>query len=62
MPSSADDRVILAIDQGTTSTRVILFSREGSILGKSSLELKQHFPRDGWVEHDVGGPRVPDAR
>jgi glycerol kinase len=43
---------ILAIDQGTTSTRAILFSRDGRVLGTAQRELPQIYPADGWVEHD----------
>ena len=43
---------ILAIDQGTTSTRAILFDRDGRPLATAQRELPQHFPADGWVEHD----------
>ncbi len=43
---------ILAIDQGTTSSRAILFSREGSIKQVAQQEFTQHFPEDGWVEHE----------
>ena len=43
---------LLAIDQGTTSTRAILFSSEGEPLGVAQQEFEQHFPNDGWVEHD----------
>ena len=49
----AEGNSILAIDQGTTSTRAILFSPEGRILGQAQQELPQHFPQSGWVEHDV---------
>ena len=42
---------ILAIDQGTTSSRAILFSPEADILGVSQQEFEQIFPADGWVEH-----------
>lgn len=45
-------RTLLAIDQGTTSTRAILFSAEGKILGSAQRELTQHYPEKGWVEHD----------
>ena len=41
-----------AIDQGTTSTRFILFSRKGEIIASAQKEHKQHFPKPGWVEHD----------
>ena len=43
---------LLAIDQGTTSTRVLAFSLEGHTLGVSQKEIEQFYPRDGWVEHD----------
>ena len=43
---------IIAIDQGTTSTRAILFDKAGNILMQQSAEFPQHFPADGWVEHD----------
>ncbi|MFO1050058.1 MAG: glycerol kinase GlpK [Geminicoccaceae bacterium] len=43
---------VLAIDQGTTSSRAILFDREGRSVGTGQKELPQHFPEDGWVEHD----------
>lgn len=45
---------ILAIDQGTTSSRAILFSDKGKPVGVSQQEFSQHFPADGWVEHDPG--------
>ncbi|WP_420393124.1 glycerol kinase GlpK [Acuticoccus sp.] len=44
---------ILAIDQGTTSTRAIVFCAEGRILGVGQEEFTQHYPRSGWVEHDL---------
>jgi glycerol kinase len=43
---------ILAIDQGTTSSRAIIFAPDRSIEGVGQKEFTQHFPRDGWVEHD----------
>ena len=43
---------ILSIDQGTTSSRAALISREGSIIAQENIEFKQHFPNNGWVEHD----------
>lgn len=42
---------ILSIDQGTTSSRAILFSRDGHVHGVAQQEFAQHFPQDGWVEH-----------
>lgn len=43
---------ILAIDQGTTSSRAILFDQDLKVLGQAQQEFPQHFPRSGWVEHD----------
>ncbi|GAA1749916.1 glycerol kinase GlpK [Agromyces humatus] len=43
---------ILAIDQGTTSSRAIIFDKAGSIVSTGQLEHQQIFPRAGWVEHD----------
>ena len=43
---------ILALDQGTTSSRAILFDRHGGIQGIAQREFRQHFPQPGWVEHD----------
>jgi len=45
-------KFIIAIDQGTTSSRAILFNTQGKSLFKSQLELKQYFPKNGWVEHN----------
>ncbi|URD60894.1 glycerol kinase GlpK [Sphingomonas sp. KRR8] len=44
---------ILAIDQGTTSTRAILFDRTARRLGDAQREFPQHYPASGWVEHDA---------
>ncbi len=43
---------VLAIDQGTTSTRAAIFNERGQCLGSAAQPLTQHFPRPGWVEHD----------
>jgi glycerol kinase len=43
---------LLAIDQGTTSSRAILFDRGGHVIRVAQREFPQHFPHDGWVEHD----------
>lgn len=43
---------VLAIDQGTTSTRAIVFDRHGLPVGVARREFAQHYPADGWVEHD----------
>ena len=44
--------MILAIDQGTTGTSVLVFNRRGRVIGRAYHELPQHFPKPGWVEHD----------
>ena len=44
---------ILAIDQGTTSTRCILFDRGSQLLACAQAEHRQHYPQPGWVEHDA---------
>ena len=43
---------VLALDQGTTSSRAILFDHDGKIKAQAAHEFKQHFPHAGWVEHD----------
>ncbi|NOY30009.1 MAG: glycerol kinase GlpK [Planctomycetes bacterium] len=43
---------LLALDQGTTSSRAIVFSDGGEMVALAQREFKQHFPRPGWVEHD----------
>ena len=45
-------KFLVAIDQGTTSTRVILFDLEGNIKFTSQFEFNQYFPKNGWVEHN----------
>lgn len=45
---------ILVLDEGTTSTRAMLFDREGQCQDSESAALDQHYPRAGWVEHDAG--------
>jgi glycerol kinase len=45
-------RCVLALDQGTTSSRAIVFDHEGLILGQAQREFAQYFPQPGWVEHD----------
>ena len=43
---------VMALDQGTTSSRAIVFDRDGRIKGVDQREFKQHYPKPGWVEHD----------
>ena len=50
----ADKTHILALDQGTTSSRVMLFDRSAQVAAVAQREFAQHFPDDGWVEHDAG--------
>ncbi|MEZ6131899.1 MAG: glycerol kinase GlpK [Planctomycetaceae bacterium] len=45
-------KYILALDQGTTSSRAILFDKRGSAIATAQKEFPQHFPQPGWVEHD----------
>ncbi len=45
-------KAILALDQGTTSSRAILFGRDGTPIASAQQEFRQIFPRAGWVEHD----------
>jgi glycerol kinase len=48
-----EKKYIVAFDQGTTSTRAIIFDKKGGIVSISQKELKQHYPKSGWVEHDA---------
>jgi len=45
--------MILAIDQGTTGTKAVLLDSQLKVVGEASREFPQHFPRPGWVEHDL---------
>lgn len=47
------DTYLLAIDQGTTSTRAVVYDSQGRTRGSAARELTQHYPRPGWVEHDA---------
>jgi glycerol kinase len=44
---------ILALDQGTTSSRALVIREDGRVIGRAGREFTQHFPRPGWVEHDA---------
>lgn len=48
-----EEQFIMAIDQGTTSSRAIIFNKMGLKIGSSQKEFTQHFPQEGWVEHDA---------
>lgn len=45
-------RILVALDQGTTSSRAIVFDEAGHTLASHAIEFKQHYPQPGWVEHD----------
>ncbi|MEI6054663.1 MAG: glycerol kinase GlpK [Lentisphaerota bacterium] len=47
------DKYILALDQGTTSSRAIVFNKKGQIVATVQKEFEQYFPKPGWVEHDA---------
>ena len=49
---AGNDRLILALDQGTTSSRAIIFDANTRVAAVAQQEFPQHFPRSGWVEHD----------
>src|ERR1700693_1564390 len=46
-------KYILALEQGKTSSRAILFDRDGSVRASAHREFKQYYPQPGWVEHDA---------
>ncbi|MBL8422692.1 MAG: glycerol kinase GlpK [Candidatus Accumulibacter phosphatis] len=53
MAATTREQFILALDQGTTSSRAIVFARDGSIRALARQEYTQHYPQPGWVEHDA---------
>jgi glycerol kinase len=54
MPGTpTSQQFILALDQGTTSSRAMLFGRDGRIHGVAQQEYAQYYPQPGWVEHDA---------
>ena len=46
------EQYILSLDQGTTSSRAIVFNKQGAIVCMAQEEFTQFFPKPGWVEHD----------
>jgi len=52
MTAGTSMQAVLAIDQGTTSSRALAIGRDGTVLGQAYSEFTQHFPQPGWVEHD----------
>ena len=53
MADNHHTQYVVAVDQGTTSTRCILFDRRGRLVSVAQREHRQFFPRPGWVEHDA---------
>ena len=49
----ADAPLILVLDEGTSSTRAVVYSVDGALLGSSSRAIEQHYPAPGLVEHDA---------
>src|SRR5262245_53538835 len=49
----AKSRYVLAIDQGTTGTHISIVDEKVKVVARSYQEFKQHFPKPGWVEHDL---------
>jgi glycerol kinase len=49
---SQKEQYIMALDQGTTSSRSIIFNKKGQIVSVAQKDFKQYFPKSGWVEHD----------
>src|SRR5690625_7037964 len=48
-----EEKFVLSLDQGTTSSRAILFNHAGEIVATAQQEFEQFFPKPGWVEHDA---------
>ena len=53
MPKASEKKYILALDQGTTSSRAILFNSKAKKIASEQQEFTQYFPKPGWVEHDA---------
>ena len=49
----SNKKYIMALDQGTTSSRCIIFSKDNRVISQAQLEFKQYYPETGWVEHDA---------
>ena len=47
-----EKKYIIALDQGTTSSRAVVFDRQQHIVNIAQREYTQHYPKEGWVEHD----------
>lgn len=46
------EKYVMALDQGTTSSRAVIFDKKGKIISKGQQEFNQYYPQNGWVEHD----------
>ena len=55
------DKYMMAIDEGTTSTRAVIVDHAGNMVGEAQKEFTQYFPEPGWVEH-LGSRVVNDRR
>lgn len=53
MTTIVEKKYILALDQGTTSCRAVIFSADGKVVGSAQKSFRQHYPQPGWVEHDA---------
>ena len=51
------EKYIMALDQGTTSSRTIIYDRAGNMISVVQREFTQIFPHEGWVEHDANASR-----
>src|SRR5690606_15856527 len=52
MTDTENKNYIIALDQGTTSSRAIIFDRDANVVCTAQREFAQHYPQPGWVEHD----------
>lgn len=50
--TNAENKYIVALDQGTTSSRAVVLDHDANIIAVSQREFTQHYPKTGWVEHD----------
>ena len=53
------ENYILSVDEGTTSTRAIIFDHKGNEVVSAQKEITQYFPEPGWVEHDATNVKLP---
>ena len=48
------EQLLLVLDEGTSSTRALLYHVDGTLIATAQQQIAQHYPRPGWVEHDPG--------